>query len=63
MSSTLKIKVKSGFYKDKVGTLQGGIPGGNFFKVQFDDGKLTALHVSEFERIPNNAILHNEMST
>lgn len=62
MSSGLEIKVISGFYKDKVGTVEGKIPGGNFFKVQFNDGSLTALHVSEFERIPNETVLHNELT-
>lgn len=61
MSSTLKIKVISGHYKDKTGILEGRIPGGNFFKVKFNDNTLTALHVTEFERIPNEKLLFNEL--
>ena len=61
--TSLKIKVVNGFYKDKVGEIFGRIPGGNFFKTIFEDGSLTALHVTEFERIPNNGVLHNEVKS
>ena len=60
MSSKLRIKVKDGFYKGIEGILIKKIPGGNFFTVKLDDGRLTALHTLEFERLPNNHLLHNE---
>lgn len=60
MSNSLQIKVINGFYRDRVGTILGKIPGGNFFKVEFEDKSLTALHETEFERIPNGGILHGE---
>ena len=61
MSPTLKIKILSGSYKDKTGTLKNKIPGGNYFKVEIDNEIVTALHVTEFERIPNNELLFNEL--
>lgn len=55
-----KINVIQGRYKGVSGVITGRIPGGRFYKVELDNGTLTALHELEFERIPNNGVLHGE---
>ena len=60
MSIAYNVRILNREQKDKVGTIKGRIPGGDFFKIETTDGEKLTLKSDEFERILCNSPPYNE---
>lgn len=60
MGYTNKVKIHTTDGSEIYGTIIGKIPGGNYFKIELDDGKKKALKAEEFERIVCKSLPFNE---